>query len=407
MNGSESIRDEVLVAAAAADWRRILEFVEGVDELIEGHPELARAVGLAAAAVGCCPFDPDMLRKAIKYLSVAWYQGSRGPEVTWPLVRAQYDLGLLVEADSLLTAYIDETEDPNERVRAGGFLGQVKEVCQDYRAAVAAHQASLAGLGRTADETVRLDSYLNAHLARAYGRAGHSLKWTAGAMACWETLADADRTADRSLGLLRGADLSSGDGGDLRPAIALGEHLIQLFDPPGAQTSPGAWASLGELRIELFGLYHRAGLHEKATAMLASARTMIEELRQSCDRHTGEATDLDGILRLLLHNLGYQCRQAGRPHDALALMREVEQVPPVIGPTYFFLAALTLETGGDKRDSLAYLRRSAEDRYWVTDGACCSLRSAFFSDPAFEQVREAPEFLAIVEALSDSTKDCD
>jgi len=84
------------------------------------------------------------------------------------------------------------------------------------------------------------------------------------------------------------------------------------------------------------------------------------------------------------------------------LQDAVELVPHAGGPTFYALAALVLETGGDKKDSLAYLRRIKEDHRYAYGGLCTSVQKGFREDPAFEAVRDDPEFLAVVNSMRDS-----
>jgi tetratricopeptide (TPR) repeat protein len=393
-------RSELLAAADKEEWRRVLDLVDGLgDEAVQGDPPLARATGIAAEALARSPFDRALLARAEGYLTTAWELGSRDSGVLWPLARARYSLAMHREAADVLERYLEETPDAEERVRAGAFLGQVWDVLEEHAAAVDAHQRSLDGPGGAASPAVRLESYLNAHLARAYGRAGCGHTWRQEALGLWETLPEVERSIGRAVYLLRGADLSAGGSDGLPIAVALGEALLGRFEPMAPTGTVRDIGHLCDLYTDLFVLCHRSGMPERAAELRAAAKGAIEAIREPARCCADENRLRCDLARTQLHNLGYQCREAGQPREALALFRESTAIPPVNGPTWFFLAALTLETGGDRQESLAHLRRAAQDPDWAPKGACDSLRRAFSADPAFAAVRDDPQFLAVVASV--------
>ncbi len=394
-------RKQALAALQRADWQGVLEIAEAMGERVAGDAEMARAAGLAANALGRRPYDRAMMGRALTYLAAAWRLGNRESEVAWSLAGAQYELGACDDAVGVLTTYIAETADADERVRAAAFLGQVREVMGGYEEAVAAHQAGLSGLGGNADPAVRFDSYLNVHLARAYGRSSAASQWRVGALGLWDQLAPEQRTAHRAIWLLRSADLATGDPADHQPVLELGERLLKLIRDRGGESDlVDHLRSVCSLERDLYAAYDRAGQAERSAAMLAQARATIEKLQQVCDRLRAELCGAQSALFAQVHDLGYQCREAGRPHEALLLLQEAEELGPLHGATCFVLSALTLECTDDRAQSLAYLSRAARDDYWAPHGACCSLRAAFDQDGAFDAVREDPEFLAVVDTVA-------
>jgi len=183
---------------------------------------------------------------------------------------------------------------------------------------------------------------------------------------------------------------------DIARLIAMGERFLQEFQLPVGLAELGALCSL---QTDMFEICQRAGCTDKAAWMLSAAKATIKQIA----RHSEEDADPEPAEELLYemhHNLGCQCRKAGLKDEALDSLYKAEGCKcRTLGPTYFFLAALTLETTGDRSAALGFLRRAAEDRKWAYEGQCESLRSACESDAAFDCIRDDPEFLSMIDGL--------
>jgi tetratricopeptide (TPR) repeat protein len=396
MSDRDLVNSRIRQAFSEGNCSEVIALASKLDLAHDEDADLAFIVAKSYIELGRLPFNENMLSAAVEWLSALWSMGNRSPEVVWPLAWALYDLGKFESALSFLSKYVQDTPDPSEHVRAGEYLAQVEDVLGKYRRAVNIHQASLRGLGARADSIVRLRSYLNAHVAHAYGQAKRGRIWMREALDCWEVLEDTTRTIHLAVWLLRGADLAANSNMDTVRLITVGEHFLEIFQRPAALAELGALCSL---QTDMFEICHRAGTTDKAARMLSAAKTSIQQIMGHKDRDEDQQP-ADELLYEMYHNLGCQCRKAGFKREALDFLYKAEGCASrASGPTYFFLAALTLETTGDKSAALNLLRRAAEDRLWAYEGRCESLRSACSSDAAFDGIRNDPEFLTIVDGL--------
>ncbi len=137
-------------------------------------------------------------------------------------------------------------------------------------------------------------------------------------------------------------------------------------------------AALCSLQSDMFKVCQLAGMKDKAAKMLSSAKASIAGMGLTKDTDE-DPQAADELLYEMCHNLGCQCRRAGLKCEALDFLHKAAACArKTVGPTHFFLAALTLETTGDKSEALRLLRCASEDRLWAYEGACESLMKRMF-----------------------------
>jgi hypothetical protein len=406
MDRGSATRCEILQAASAEDWALVERLLPRIDSAVEEDADLARAAGLALTELGTRPFDAKRLTDGVGYLEAAWDQGRRDKRLFWRLVWAQYRLGRQADAVGVASEYVDGTRDADERVTAGGFLCMAREVLGEYEAALRGHRQCLSGLGEMASVEAKLMSYCNGHVAATYGRQGASRDWIKEAQALWDAAPEGMRTCEKAELVLVGAGLAAdADRGEqgaeaCRMAIAYGEGLLAGTQRGGCEDRLSTLTTAGRLQGHMLWLYWVAGLEEKAEAAMEAARAAGRELREGATAPGVDASSWLDAAFTTFHNVGMVCRRFGRREQALVLMKEAEQVAQrPFGPTFYALAALVLEAGGDKKQSLYYLRRIAEDKEWAYGGLCARPQEEFLRDHAFEAVRDDPEFRSVVDAL--------
>jgi len=350
------------------------------------------------------------LEEGVRHLQAAWRGGLRDPDVAWALLETCYSLGRQADATEVAADYIEASPDPNEKLRAAAFGAMSLEVRGDYEKAVSFFHSALVEAGEHADPKVQLESYLNGHVAAAYGRTGRSLEWMDSAFRLWEAIRAADRSWEMGEQLLMSAGMAahreSGarQGEAISKAIGFGESLLKAAVEDSGADSLTRLTREGRTECHLLWLYHVRGHQEGTARALRGAKDAAAKLVAGSEEAGADRDRWRGAAFTVLHNAGLVCRGFGEKHEALPLLRQAEQVATrPFGPTFYALAALVLETGGDKRESLHYLRRIAEDRGRAYGGLCVRPQETFASDPAFREVRDDPAFIAVIRWLREAT----
>jgi RNA polymerase sigma-70 factor (ECF subfamily) len=395
--------DRAFASLSEKDWQGAIDAVRQSGLPPEKYPDLAYAAGAAWTLLGQKPFNPRFISDGVDLLQRAWESGRRDADTVWQLARTLSNLGEHARIPPILAPRMEETTDPNERVQAGALLAGTWQMLGDYAAAVNAHRTSLAGLGEQADLGTRLDSYLR--VALAYVRQGAGLEWLDRTLQLWHSAPENVRTLERAVQLLGAASVTLRDEG--RPTERTRELVVQcgeeLMRDPRLNDRKDRLSALGykgRIHVKMFRTYSLAELAENAQAALDTARSIAEELISGAEVPGGDRDAWQDAAFTILHNAGISCIHAGRKQDALALLRQAEKVATwARGLTFFSLAALILDTGGDRQEALGYLRRVAETPAWAYAGYP---QKFFLEEPAFAPVRNDPEFLAVINGLREA-----
>jgi len=396
--------ERVLAAVSAGEWRAALEEVRRSGLPPEEYPDLAYGAGLAQTVLGWEPFDPRVLAEGADLLLRALERGRGDATAVWRAVSALNALGEYSRIPPALARYMEETQDPDERVKAGARLTATWEILGDHAAAVEAHRASLTGLGERADLAAKLDSYLHNATALAYARHGAGPEWLDTTGRLWNSAPESVRTLERAETLVSSAVTVArqGDGQAERARELTLQFAEELLRDPRLEEGPDRLAGLrakGGMHLEMLRLYSLLGLAEKAQTALDTAREAAEELVRGAEEAGADAEAWREAAFVTMANAGILARYFGSKQEALALLRRAEALAAAtspVSPVLFHLAAGILETGGDKQEALHYLRRVAEDKPW---GYSRFPQGEFLRDPAFEGVREDPEFMAVINGM--------
>jgi len=395
--------ERTLAALSARDWQAALDEVRRSGLPPEKHPDLAFGAGVALIVPGRRPFNPRRMSEGAELLLRAWEGGRHDPETVWLLRATLADLGEHSRITPILARYMEETQDPNERVKAGAYLAGAWWAVGDYAAAVAAHRACMTGLGEQPDVAAKLDSYL--HAAVAYAQHGVGLEWLEKTLELWNSAPEDVKTLESAISLLDAVQVVALDEGEQvdrrrEMAVQYGEDLLRDPRLEDREDRLTALSAKGRINVGMFRIYSLMGLHEKAKAALDTAKAVANEVVRGAEALGADRDAWRDAAFVILANAGQLCRFAGRTHEALALLKQAEQVGTYpCGPIFFGLVALILQTGGDNQESLHYLRRVAEDKRWAYSGFP---QKEFFQDPAFESVRNDREFLAVINGLREA-----
>ncbi|UCH34015.1 MAG: RNA polymerase sigma factor [Armatimonadota bacterium] len=399
--------ERVLAAVSAQNWQAALDEVKRSGLPPEQYPDLAYGAGLAQTVLGWEPFNPRALSDGANLLLRALESGRGDPTTVWRAVSALKALGEYSRIPPALARYMEQTPDPNERVHAGVVLASTWEILEDHAAAVNAHRAALSGLGERADLAAKLDSYLIAHVALAYAHTGAGQQWLESALRLWEAAPESARTLARTGSLMSSAvsvyRASEGQTARARElALRLADGLLRDPRLGEGEDRVVALRAKGDMYLKLYRSYSVLGFPEKAQVAFDMAKESAEELARKAEAPGPEQAAWREAAFITTANAGVLSRFWGRTHEALALLRKAEQLAAptsTTGPVLLHLAAAILQIGGDRQEALRYLRRMAEDRPWVNSGGP---RQEFGRDPAFESVRDAPEFLAVINGLREA-----
>jgi RNA polymerase sigma-70 factor (ECF subfamily) len=395
----------VMAAVAAGDYQAALEEVRRSGLPPEQHPDLTYGAGVARVVLAREPFSPRDSLEGAELLMRAWEGGRRDPQTVWLLVATLNDVGEYNRIPPILTRYVEETRDPDERVKAGAYLASAWEMLGDHAAAADAHSAAMDGLGEQADLPAKLDSYVFHPVAVAYAHHGRGVEWLASTLRLWNSAPESVGTLERALSLLCAAEaVAVVDGGERTRQLALqyGEELLRDPRLEDSEDRLTALSTRGRVSAEMLRLYSMNGLPEKAQAALDTAKAAVAELIRETEGRDVDRKAWREAAFVILANAGILCRYLGRKQDALALLGEAEQIAAATStssPVFFQLAALILETGGDRQEALHYLRRMTEDRRWACSGFP---QKEFLRDPAFEPVRRDDEFLSVIDSLREA-----
>jgi RNA polymerase sigma-70 factor (ECF subfamily) len=387
--------ERVLAAVSGGDWQAALDEVRRSGLPPEQYPELAWGAGVAGSALARQdPFDTPLLREGARLLLRVWEGGRRDEVTVVELAEALIALGEYGRVPPILAPFVEETPDPNLRVRVAGRVVVAWWMLGDYAAVVKAHRAALAGAGERADLEVKLDSY--AQVGLAYAQQGAGLEWLEEVQHLWHAAPEAVWTPMRAWMLLASTVRTAVNSQEVESTRARALQFCQdlLQDPrfEDAPDRPAALGARGRMWVEMFRLYSLVGSPDKAESALRTAKAVAQDLLRGGEEPGADRDVWREAASGILHNAGFVCRSLGRKQEALALLREVVTIWP-FPPTFLGLAALIIETSGDRQEALRCLRRVAEDTRWVASGFP---QQEFLRDPAFEAVRDDPEFLAVV-----------
>jgi RNA polymerase sigma-70 factor, ECF subfamily len=396
-----------MAAMAEYKCREVLEIVQqaGVDPV--QHPDLARCAGVANARLALLrDFSLNQVKESARLLLSAWEKGQHDWETHSWLFDSLSTLGEYQHLLQILQTYLEQTTVPNEYVQTAVELATTLYRLGDTSAAVAMYRKSLSGLGEKADSETKL-SYASWG-AQALAEAGEGLAWVEQMLQLWRTAPKELHAPEREharaifIGINHIIKLAKDEQKARICELArqFGEEVLndpQLTDSTQVRE---ARAITGEINFNLFHVYALLGQNDLAQTAFARGQaaltTMLAEARNEQRDQDWWAFNVVMTIMVLLC-AGTYCRQHTRKTAAMEFLKQAlelaESMAYACGSTPLLLAALVLETSGNKQEALAYLRMVGEDK---TNAYRGSFQKHFFEDEAFAPVRDDPEFLAVV-----------
>ncbi len=271
--------------------------------------------------------------------------------------------------------------------------GDEAEGLRLFGQAVERHREAL-GTWPDAPLAVRVGSYAG-HVRCAYRAAGDHWQWIQEMEELLSRDAGRDLPAPQRIQRLQEASDMASDAGLADDAVRLAELALAEVELADDQELPPIWHH--NSLCSFLRAYHVKGDVRREEA---AARSVLEYLsdweRAAADGPPVEPPDYRSPA------VGYHVasryfeviKDWGRSIEVASRAAELWD----FGTNHYFLAIALWAGRKDRDGTLCALRNAARHALWSGRFACRNLRDDFLSEPVFADVRDDPEFLAVVEA---------